>query len=86
MERRGLKKEWSRSTSTLGQQSSDNGSTASGSAATTRLCRSASASRRESKENKFREKISDLEDIIMNLTRELESSRQELVSTKNIFI
>ena len=44
-----------------------------------RLRRSASASRRDSKDSKFREKISELEDIIRHQTKEFEKTNQQLV-------
>ena len=49
----------------------------------TRLRRSASASRRDTKEAKFREKIAELEDIIRHQTQQFERTQQELVSHYN---
>ena len=45
----------------------------------TRLRRSASASRRDSKDSKYREKIAELEDIIRHQTKEFERNHQHLV-------
>ena len=45
----------------------------------TRLRRSASASRRDSKDSKYREKIAELEDIIRHQTKEFERNNQHLV-------
>jgi hypothetical protein len=45
----------------------------------TRLRRSASASRRDSKDSKFREKIAELEDIIRHQTKEFDRTNNELV-------
>ena len=45
----------------------------------TRLRRSASASRRDSKDAKYREKIAELEDIIRHQTKQFEQTQQVLV-------
>ena len=45
----------------------------------TRLRRSASASRRDTKDAKYREKIAELEDIIRHQTKQFERAQQVLV-------
>ena len=45
-----------------------------------RLRRSASASRRDSKDAKYREKIAELEDVIRVQTQRFQRSKEDLVS------
>lgn len=51
----------------------------------TRLRRSASASRRDTKEAKFREKIAELEDIIQHQTKQFERVHQQSVRLSPLF-